>query len=72
VGRRVHQQHDEEHDVAGEAAGFGVVYLPRRFRADLGTFDVDEVDVYEGFRSAERWQQTGASNTDSERLCGQL
>jgi len=38
----VHEKHAEEHDVAGDAAGLGVVDLDGGFRADLGAFDVEE------------------------------
>ena len=42
VRRRVHEQHAEQHDVAGDAAGLGVVDLDRRDGPQLGLFDVEE------------------------------
>ena len=44
VRRGVHEQHDEQHDVAGEASGLGVVDSPSRVGSDLGQLNVDEVD----------------------------
>ena len=45
VCRGVHEEHAEEHDVTCDATGLGVVDLYGSFRADLGAFNVEEVDV---------------------------
>jgi hypothetical protein len=46
----VDDEHEEEHDVAGEAAGLGVHDCPGGFFADLGALDVDHVDVCRNVR----------------------
>ena len=45
VGGGVHEEHAEEHDVAGDAADLGVVDLDRGDGADLGLFDVEEAGI---------------------------
>ena len=42
---RVHEEHAQEHDVAGDASGLGVVYLYGCLGPDLRSFDVEKVDV---------------------------
>lgn len=42
VGGRVHQEHAEEHHMAGDTAGLGVVNLDCRYGANLGLLDVEE------------------------------
>ena len=41
----VHEEHAEEHDVAGDAAGLGVVDFDGGDGADLGLFDVEEAGI---------------------------
>ena len=48
VRRRVHEQHAEQHDVSGDAAGLGIVDLHGGLAADLRALDVEEVDVVRG------------------------
>ena len=45
VGGGVHEQHAEEHDVAGDATRLGVVDVEGDLRPDLVLLDVEEVDV---------------------------
>lgn len=45
VRRRVHQKHAQEHDVARDAAGLAVVDLHGGFGANLGSLDVEEIDI---------------------------
>ena len=45
VGGRVHEQHAEEHDVAGDAAGLLVVNVYSEAGAQLGSFDVEEAGL---------------------------
>jgi hypothetical protein len=42
VGRRVHEEHAEQHDVPGDAARLGVVDLDRGLWPDLRSFDIKE------------------------------
>lgn len=42
---RVHQEHDQEHDVTGEATRLRVHDGPRRFLAHLRTLNVEHVDI---------------------------
>lgn len=41
----VHQEHTQEHDVACDAASFGVVNLDSRNWSNLSLFDIEKVDV---------------------------
>lgn len=45
VGRRVHEQHAQQHDVAGDAARLGVVNLEGADGANLRPLDIVKVDV---------------------------
>jgi len=45
VSGRVHQEHAEKHDMSSNSARLRVMNLYRSFWADLGLFDVEEVDV---------------------------
>jgi hypothetical protein len=42
VRGRVHEEHAQQHDVAGDAAGLGVVDLDRGLGADLRALDIVE------------------------------
>lgn len=42
---RVHEDHDQEHDVASETTGLPVVDIKGISRTDLSAFDVDKVDI---------------------------
>lgn len=44
----VDEEHEEEHDVAGEGSGLGVHDRPRRLLANLRALDVNHVDVRQG------------------------
>lgn len=48
VGGTVHDYHDEEHDMAGDATGLLVVNVEGVSRTELATFDVDKVDIVRG------------------------
>lgn len=48
VRRRVHEEHDEEHEVAGDTTWLRVVDVECSLLTDLSTLDVDEVDVVRG------------------------
>lgn len=45
MGRRVHQKHDEQHDVAGKAAWLGVHDCPGHLLANLRALDIEHVDI---------------------------
>ena len=51
VGRRVHEQHAEEHNVSGDTSGLRIVDLDRRGRPDLGPLNIVEA----GHKLAEFW-----------------
>jgi len=42
---RVHEDHDQEHDMTSETTGLPVVDIKGISRTDLSAFDVDKVDV---------------------------
>lgn len=42
---RVHQEHAQKHDMPGDAASLGVVYLHRGLWSDLVALNIEEVDV---------------------------
>ena len=44
VGRGIHQQHAEQHDVASDTSRLGVVNLDRSLGPDLGLLDVVETE----------------------------
>ncbi|KAB8446195.1 hypothetical protein FH972_025177 [Carpinus fangiana] len=48
VGGGEHEEHAEEHDMAGDAAGLGVVDLDCSFAADLVALDVEEIHIVRG------------------------
>jgi len=48
VGGGIHEEHAQEHDVAGDTAGVHVMDLYSERRAELGPFDIVEVDVVTG------------------------
>jgi len=45
VGSGVHEQKNEEHKVASDAAGLGVMDLEGSLLSHLGAFHIEEVDV---------------------------
>lgn len=48
VRGRVHEQHAQDHDVPGDAAGLGVVDLDGGFGTDLTLLHIEKVDVVAG------------------------
>lgn len=42
MGSGVHQQHAEEHDVAGDTTGLSVVDLYGKDRSNLGSLNIEE------------------------------
>lgn len=47
VGGGVHEEHNQEHHVTGEPARLSIMDRPRSLAPDLGTLNVDKVDVYQ-------------------------
>lgn len=45
VRSRIHQEHAEQHDMAGDAACLGIVYLNGGFGSDLVSFDVEKAKL---------------------------
>lgn len=45
VGRGVHQDHDQQHEVTSNSTRLGVVDLEGGLLSDLGTLDIDEIDI---------------------------
>jgi hypothetical protein len=48
VSRGVHENHNQQHEVAGDASWLGVMDLLGSLLANLGALDVDEVNVVSG------------------------
>lgn len=40
-----HEQHTEEHEVTSDTTNFRIMDLQRRHRSNLGSFDIEHVDV---------------------------
>lgn len=45
VGGRVHEKHDEEHEVTSDSTRLGIVDLQCDFRSDLSSLDIEEIDI---------------------------
>jgi len=45
MGGRVHEEHDQEHEVTSDGSRLGVVDLKCDLLANLGSLDIDEVDI---------------------------
>jgi len=45
VGGSIHQNHDKKHEMTSDAASLGIMNVQSNFRPDLGSLDIEEVNI---------------------------